>query len=64
MPMLLTAKQKHRYDALNDSFDTWSKGKAYYTDSKYVPVRENYKTDEAFNMAFAEYENGKLLSIN
>ena len=53
------SEAKTQYDALNDSFDTWSKGKAYYTDSKYVPVRENYKTDEAFNMAFAEYENGK-----
>lgn len=53
------SEAKTQYDALNDSFDTWSKGKAYYTDSKYVPVRENYKTDEAFNMALAEYENGK-----
>lgn len=53
------SEAKTQYDALNDSFDTWSKGKAYYTDSKYVPVRENYKTDKAFNMALAEYENGK-----
>ena len=53
------SEAKTQYDALNDSFDTWSKGKAYYTESKYVPVRENYKTDEAFNTALAEYKNGK-----
>lgn len=53
------SEAKTQYDALNDSFDTWSKGKAYYTESKYVPVRENYKTDEAFNTALAEYKDGK-----
>ena len=53
------SEAKTQYDALNDSFNTWSKGKAYYTESKYVPVRENYKTDEAFNTALAEYKDGK-----
>ena len=53
------SEAKTQYDALNDSFDTWSKRKAYYTESKYVPVRENYKTDEAFNTALAEYKDGK-----
>ena len=53
------SEAKTQYDALNDRFDTWSKGKAYYTESKYVPVRENYKTDEAFNTALAEYKDGK-----
>lgn len=53
------SEAKTQYDALKDSFDTWNEGKAYYTDSQYVPVRENYKTDEAFNTALAEYNDGK-----
>lgn len=53
------SEAKTQYDALKENFDTWNEGKAYYTDSKYVPVRENYKTDEAFNTALAEYNDGK-----
>lgn len=53
------SEAKTQYDALKDSFDTWNEGKAYYTDSQYVPVRGNYKTDEAFNTALAEYNDGK-----
>ena len=54
------SEAKVQYDSLKKEYDVYQKGQTYYVDSN-RPQKEQYKTEEAWQNALAEFEQGKEL---